>query len=113
MNLLSWFLYFSDAIPALAATLWLISIAIFIVLFIVWFNRVTDAYYKKGDIKTRKYFQCVILSAAICCIASIFPSKNTMYAIAASELGQKAVDSELGGKALKAVEQWIYSQVKK
>jgi len=39
------------------------------------------------------------------------PTQDAMYAIAASEVGEEIVQSEVAGKALKAVEAWIDTQL--
>lgn len=42
--------------------------------------------------------------------ASFFPSKNTLYAIAASQAGEQVVTSETGVKAMKALNAWLDKQ---
>lgn len=42
---------------------------------------------------------------------SILPSSNTVYAIAASEMGETALKSETGGKAVKALNAWLDHQI--
>jgi hypothetical protein len=43
------------------------------------------------------------------------PSKNTMYAMAASQMGEKVVSNqtvqEVGGDVAKALQSWIKSQI--
>lgn len=109
MNSLSWFLYLADVVGNLSGAIVAIAIILIISsLFGAFF------YVAANERKPPMYFAwCFTGASAMLFLASFLPSKNTMYAIAASELGQKAVESELGGKALKAVEQWIEGQVKK
>jgi hypothetical protein len=48
-------------------------------------------------------------------LATLIPSKNTMYAIAASEIGEKIATNEavqgIAGDATKALQQWIKRQI--
>lgn len=44
-------------------------------------------------------------------ILVFLPSKNTMYAIAVSEIGEKVVESEVGQKAKEALLIWIDKQL--
>ena len=39
------------------------------------------------------------------------PSKNTMYAMAASEVGEQIIKTELASDATKALHQWIKKQI--
>ena len=39
------------------------------------------------------------------------PSSNTIYAIAASEIGQDFIETETAGKALKALDAWLDQQI--
>ena len=49
---------------------------------------------------------------AIAALLLIFtPSQNTVYAIAASEMGEKALDSKLATKAEKALDAWLDRQL--
>jgi len=43
--------------------------------------------------------------------AAVLPSQSTIYAIAASEMGEKAITSQTGGKALKALDAWLDRQI--
>jgi hypothetical protein len=45
-------------------------------------------------------------------IGGIFiPSRDTMYAIAASEMGEDVLNSETGGKAVEALNAWLDRQI--
>lgn len=44
-------------------------------------------------------------------VSSVVPSEETVYAIAASEMGEKALNSETGGKAVKALRAWLDRQI--
>lgn len=44
-------------------------------------------------------------------MGSVIPSRTTVYAIAASEMGESALKSETGGKAVKALNAWLDRQI--
>lgn len=118
MNSLSWFLYFADITPSIGAFFFAISCigaitigvqAIYTYNFNNHWKVVEEAVPPKPYPKKRWY----VLAVACGLIFTIIPSRNTMYAIAASELGQSAVESKLGTKAMQAIEAWIDSQIPK
>lgn len=44
-------------------------------------------------------------------IGVIVPSSGTLYAIAASEMGENVLNSETGGKAVEALNAWLDRQI--
>jgi len=57
-------------------------------------------------------FKWGFISVVLFLMAALIPSKETMYAIAASELGEKLLHTETVSKAQKALEAWLDSQTK-
>jgi uncharacterized membrane protein len=51
------------------------------------------------------------LPFAIMGFVAITPSEGTIYAIAASEMGEDILNSETGGKAVKALDAWLDKQI--
>ncbi len=51
------------------------------------------------------------LGLVMMALASFIPSKNTIYAIAASEMGEKALKTEIVSDATKALHSWIKKQI--
>ena len=51
---------------------------------------------------------CVSLVVA----SALIPSSRTMYAIAASEIGEDALQSKTGGRAVQALDAWLDKQIK-
>lgn len=109
MNSLSLFLYFADAIPAVGTLLAAVAIIILAACAFFCLFSVLES----NPIPGKPLIAALSCAFILLLISTLTPSKNTLYAIAASELGQKDVESELGGKALKALQQWIESQAKK
>jgi hypothetical protein len=60
-----------------------------------------------------KYLKWNLVPVLLIAVSVLIPSKDTMYAIAASELGEEVVKSAIGQKSIKALEQWIDSQLEK
>lgn len=52
-----------------------------------------------------------IVSIAAACVVAPIPSKSTMYAIAASEMGEDVLASKTGNKAVKALNVWLDRQI--
>lgn len=53
----------------------------------------------------------IVTCIVSCSILAVTPSQNTIYAIAASEVGERVITSETGGKAVKALNAWLDKQV--
>jgi hypothetical protein len=109
MNSLSWFLYAAEVVGNLSTLLCTIAV----ILMIATLMGSLFSFIANESRPPMHFVWVFVAGASMLFFASFIPSKDTMYAIAASELGQKAVETEIGGKALKAIEQWIDSQVKK
>ncbi len=122
MNSLSWLLYAIDVIGnlrGLVSISLVLSCIVFgvgcICLAICWPDSTTP----EDKEKVATIWRCirwlipVIIITAL--IGVFLPSKNTLYAIAASEVGEKVVQSEtvkgLTSDATKALHQWIKTQI--
>lgn len=55
---------------------------------------------------------CLFFAIVVWVLAAFTPSSDTVYAIAASEMGQKALQTPLAGKAEQALESWLDSKIK-
>lgn len=44
-------------------------------------------------------------------LAAVIPAPTTIYAIAASEMGEDVLNSETGGKAMQALDAWLDRQI--
>ena len=102
MNSLSWFLYFADVLSNIQETLFISALVMALITLIV-------CIYTGGWPHIASRLTIVICMVVF--LGAILPGKNTMYAIAASEMGQKAFESRVGNKALQAVEKWIDLQL--
>lgn len=52
-----------------------------------------------------------VIAAAV--VGVLVPSKESIYAIAASEVGERVIKSETGGKAVEALNAWLDAQINK
>lgn len=117
MNNLSWLLYLGDIIENLKAVL-----DIFLVLgFISTVCSVGVGFYLKGEtydeesvlkgkyIHKKVLFVCLPLLIVFGLVTSMLPSKQTIYLIAASEMGEEAIKSTTGKKALDALNRYLDS----
>lgn len=105
MNSLSWFLYLADVVSSMQMLFTLIGL-----FGLVGGTISSIAAYMESSIKWPAVIP--IISLFMLFAAALLPSKSTMYAIAASELGEQAAKSELGQKGIKAIEAWIDEQLK-
>lgn len=118
MNDLSWMLYWADVLPSFSS-----AMAFFLFFAVVGFggalvaNRVFAAT-KDHDADAAVGFQSTSFARwAFPLIAIIWlsmwfvPSRDTFYAIAASEMGEEALKSPIATKAGKALEKWLDDQL--
>ena len=59
----------------------------------------------------RPYRHTIFYALAAILVSCLFPSKDTMYAIAASEVGEEVLNSGVGTRATKALEAWLDKQI--
>lgn len=59
-----------------------------------------------------KIFRPALIVAAVASLFFVFsPSSSTLYAIAASEMGERVIASETAGKAVQALNAWLDRQI--
>jgi len=105
MNTLSWFIYWADVLPSLAqGIVMLILIGFLISVFI--------NVYQLMERNCTKYIWMPFLCAFMLLLSSFIPSQNTLYAIAASEMGEDVYKSEQGQKIVKQLSDWVEAQLK-
>lgn len=116
MNDLSWMIYFASVVGG-------VNGAIFAVIFgsIIWFVGLQiagivaadwpNADYELASARRSLSFKAFPYFAAAMALQIVVPSQNTIYAIAASEYGEKALNSETGGKAVTALNKWLDKQI--
>lgn len=119
MNNLSWFLYGVDVLTNLSSFLTTITFTLMIVIVGMW---IVSAF-MAGDIRDEKKVDALFARvwkytkiAATFLVLSIFlngfiPEKNTLYAIAASQFGEKVSQTDVANDAIKALHAWIKKQI--
>lgn len=127
MNQLSWLLYFGDVagnIGVFCGWTGLVVLAVAIVNFIVYlctlgYSLDYENRWAKdiGDtLKASKTCRVwagwlTVLAFGIWFVGLFLPSQNTVYAIAASEMGGKLLNSETGNLADQALNAWLKRQI--
>jgi len=106
VNTLSWFLYLAELVDKLQHLAAAVSVLGGVVAMFV-----TGYVFIEGGSKKFLFLWLPVCFAVL--VVIVTPSKNTLYAIAASELGEKALQTSLAKKTVTAIENWIDSQVKK
>lgn len=127
MNSLSWLIYFASLSDSASgflsflAGIGAVCVILGTILSVMW----TDGGYGgdrriKGYEDMRKRGQALIprglLTLVLCgSIAVILPSKNAVYAIAASEIGERVISDEavrgIAADSTKALQSWIKKQI--
>lgn len=122
MNSFSWFLYWIDVVASISVILTAASVLFLIALIALWIAcafRIEAGSREEKD-KTRQIraawtWRFAIMAGAMSFVASFMPSKGTMYAIAASQVGEQVVHSEeirgMASDAQKALQRWIKKQI--
>lgn len=117
MNPLSQLLYFADVVDTLKVVLGIFGVfggSVGAIAVSCTFD--AKAYDDAADIANRKMVRRLgvnLISVSLLCILlGVFvPTKSTMYAIAASEMGENALQSETGSLATQALNAWLKKQV--
>lgn len=111
MNNLSWFLYFAEIIPGLGALAGVVAFLIallggvgFAFWTVLWLDKEAP----------RPYYGWYFLSLILFCIVSIaIPSKETIYLIAGSEIGEYAVQTPEAQEIMNDIHEVIKAQLQK
>ena len=107
MNELSWLLLAADTFGTLKDLAIFGTVATGVAIPVVAMMRADD-YHEVPRAPRRLVIACVSLALA----SALFPSETTIYAIAASEVGEDALQLKTGGKAVKALDAWLDKQLK-
>lgn len=114
MNSLSWMIYLADvaSYAGKAAAV----IAFFGAIGAACGSVIAVAAYadKEADVamNARRWSAGAFKITIVCAVmAALLPSKTTVYAIAASEMGEKVIASPTAGKAMKALDAWLDRQI--
>ena len=112
MNTLSWLIYLADVSGDIDAVLWVVAILATVISVLAAFIGMVVAFDEEGKevskLAWRLFFTRSLPLALIFSILSGFvPAKETVYAIAASEVGEEVLDGT-NGRALNA---WLDRQI--
>jgi hypothetical protein len=132
MNSLSWMIYFAELSGSVSAFLTFLAVVSGIATFGCvagwcctqgsphirsWERDTAEADLKVADHKRmhtefRKMIPRVASAMVVIGLtATVLPSRNTVYAIAASEMGETLINTPTAGKAVKALDAWLDRQI--
>lgn len=122
MNSVSWFLYWIEVINSLGVVLTVAAVCslVFAILYFLFSSITLDMESETTAEKIRArrsgvMWRLIPIGAVCGVIACFFPSKGTLYAMAASEVGGRVIQSEqvrgIADDATKALHQWIKKQI--
>lgn len=107
MNELSWLLYLGNVSGNLQIVFGILVFMCIIIIFSIF------AHSDIGQEKPVNWWPFpLILIPVFLILIAILPSQSTVYAIAASQIGQKALEMPLANKAEQALESWLDKQIK-
>lgn len=117
MNTLSWLLYLADVADNLDWFFFLVML-IAIIGTVIWIAAALAASEDKNlpdDFwpSWKKVGLWLLLPAFVLgvVLGSVIPSKDTVYAIAASEMGERALNTPTATKAFRALDRWLERQM--
>ena len=105
MNSLSWMLYLADAGGSLAATFLFVGVVMSLLAALWLYGRVVE------DAETFPPKILYLGAVSVFLLAALIPSRDTVYAIAASEMGEEALKSKTATKAMQALDKWLDKQI--
>lgn len=116
MNSLSWLLYLADVSDSID---WFFTLCTGLTApgFLIWASvgfDGSDQCWSEADWATwRKIGFRLLLPTAVLglLLGSLIPEKETVYAIAASQMGEKVAKSQSAEKAMKALNAWLDRQI--
>lgn len=114
MNDLSWMLYWADVAGGVGGFLGVVGGFVLIcstVAFLPLSVHREDMCEETYDNGIGLAIRGVVIGLIAVTIALFVPAKSTIYAIAASEMGEEALNTETGGKAVKALNAWLDRQI--
>lgn len=105
MNDLSWMIYAADVADGLSTFTLFAG-------FVAFACFVTKAIARAdGECTSTPVALFGVASAILWLMCAAIPAKETVYAIAASEMGEEVAQSETAGKAIKALNAWLDKQI--
>lgn len=118
MNSVSWFIYVAQVSDSLGSLFVFIGVVIGLCTLASYgVPRIANFGDGHGpndsDYWAEKPLRAWFCALAVIClvIGNLMPEKNTMYAIAASQVGEQIVKSDIANDATKALQQWIKKQI--
>lgn len=112
MNTLSWMIYLADLCGNLRLALAVMCFALTVTIVISLVN-ISDYHEesKERAAHARRIRMSFCVLPAVAIIAATIPSKETVYAVAASEMGEQILQTDTAGKARQALNAWLDKQI--
>lgn len=115
MNSLSWMIYLADVAESVSITLGMIAVISIIggIICLIVYGVSHDKDMAKAPLTGERTISFWLFGTALATrlINAPIPSPETVYAIAASEMGEQVISSPTAGKAMKALDAWLDRQI--
>jgi hypothetical protein len=114
LNDLSWFIYLASVVSSIGVLTFIVvvlSVLVFLAgLMVILYN--TEEWDKSDRDTGMSLIKYSITAFVVGSLLNIvLPGRETIYAIAASEMGEELLNSETGSKAVKALDAWLDRQI--
>lgn len=106
MNSVSWFIYVAQVSQSIGSLF--VGFGAVILICCVAYTVACAIEYGEARFARTRFF---VLGATLLVIGNLMPHQNTMYAIAASQVGEQIVKTEIATDATKALHSWIKKQI--
>lgn len=118
MNQLSWLLYLGNVVGNLGPLFGISAFIIICVSIVVWILSAVagDPYPNESELELRKSLKkyrvpLAVIGFVLAISAAFCPSSDTVYAIAASQVGESVLKTPTALKAEKAIDAWLDRQI--
>jgi hypothetical protein len=114
LNALSWLLYLASvvsSIDTLAFIVAVLSVPVFLAGLMVILGNTEEWDKSARDTGTSMIKHSITAFVVGSLLLIALPGRETIYAIAASEMGEELLNSETGSKAVKALDAWLDRQI--
>jgi hypothetical protein len=112
MNSVSWFIYIAQVSESIGSLFRVLGgLGIILCVLFTMISTISASVDADEFVPRASPARYIAISAALLAVGCLMPERNTMYAIAASEVGEQVVKSEIASDATKALHQWIKKQI--
>ena len=114
MNALSWLIYLASVVSSIGVLTFIVvilSVLVFLSGLVVILHNTDEWDKSERDTGMSLIKHSITAFVVGSLLLIVLPGRETVYAIAASEMGEELLNSETGSKAVKALDAWLDRQI--